>query len=412
MDDPVTAVDSSLEARAEPQPLIEVGLVIAGRLDPVDREAVEVAKSRVAEELQRRFDRFTWRLDLVLREEMRSRYREQPVWFFSQGQTERDVHRWDFVLIITSADLIGHDQPFALAAVSRTLDLAVISTGRVDPRAVDSATDTQARISRIGERLSVLMLRCLGHLNGLDTSQSPVNLMWDVDDVEELDQMSELDEAQVAEMQQNLAEIADLRLEEQTEVGRQPQLLFLLRAAWSQRAEIAGGVVDAQPWQFPLRLSRLTTAAASAMLVLLMTAETWEMAMSQPPHVVMGLLLAVMIVTTCYVVIRQRLLVRRRDRSMTEQIAVTNISAVLIVLCGLTTTLVALFAISLLLSETLFSRSVIAAWAASVEKPLTFRHHLLLSAVVAGFSLCIGALGAAFEDQAYFRHITFVDEEL
>lgn len=148
------------------------------------------------------------------------------------------------------------------------------------------------------------------------------------------------------------------------------------------------------------------------MLVLLMTAETWEMAMSQPPCVVVGLLLTVVVVTTCYVVIRQRLLVRRSDHVMAEQIAVTNISAVLIVLCGLTTTLVTLFAVSLLLSKTLFARSVIVAWVASVEEPLTFRHHVLLSAVVSCFSLCIGSLGAAFEDQTYFRHVMLVDEEL
>ena len=36
----------------------------------------------------------------------------------------------------------------------------------------------------------------------------------------------------------------------------------------------------------------------------------------------------------------------------------------------------------------------------------------MLSAVVAAFGLAIGALGAAFEDQSYFRHVIFVDEEL
>lgn len=412
MDDPATAPDPSSTSEAANRPLIEIGLVIVGRLDPIDREAVEVARRRVADELQRRFGGFNWRLVSVAREEISTQDREQPVTFFSQGQTERDVHRWDFVLIITSADLIGHDQPFALAAVSRTLDLAVISSRRVDPHAVDTTIDRSTRVTRIANRLSVLLLRCLAHLNGLDRSPSPANLMWDADDVDELDQMHELSETQVTEMLQNLHEIADLRLEEQSEARRQPQLLFLLRAAWAQRAEIAAGVLDAQPWQFPLRLNRLTTAAASAMLVLLMTAETWEMAMSQPPRVVVGLLLAVIVVTTCYVVIRQRLLVRRRDRVMTEQIAVTNISAVLIVLCGLLTTLVGLFAMSLLLSQALFARSVVVAWAASVEEPLTFRHHLSLSAVVAGLSLCIGSLGAAFEDESYFRHVTFVDEEL
>jgi len=36
----------------------------------------------------------------------------------------------------------------------------------------------------------------------------------------------------------------------------------------------------------------------------------------------------------------------------------------------------------------------------------------VLSAFVASLGLLIGAFGASFEDQYYFRHVTHVDEEL
>lgn len=413
MGSPVSGLDPATAASpASGKPLIELGLVLVGRLDPVDREAIKLARRRVHSDLQRWFPDFAWQLVAVPREEISTSSREEPVSFLAQGQTERDVYKWDFVFVITGADLIGHDKPFALATVSRTLDLAVISTARIDPRATDTSVDSESRVKQTAVRLGVLMLRCLGHLNGLDCVDDPHNLMWDADRVEELDEMVQLTAEQISPMQSNLHAIADLRLEEQRHAASRSPLAFLLQAGWMQRREIIAEVLEAAPWQFPVRFNRLTTAAVSAMLVLLMTAETWDMSMSQSAASITALLLSVVVVTTAYVVTRQHLLIRRQDRQMTEQIAVSNLTATLTVLSGLVTMLITLFAASLCLSLLLFSEPVVNEWVTSVEGPVTLGHYLLLSGVVSGFSLSIGALGATFEDQSYFRHVTFIDEEL
>ena len=97
---------------------------------------------------------------------------------------------------------------------------------------------------------------------------------------------------------------------------------------------------------------------------------------------------------------------------MTEQIAVSNVTSTLTVLTGLVTMLFILFTASLTLSLLLFSEPVVDDWVTSVEGRVTLRHYLLLSGVVSGFSLSIGAWGATFEDQSYFRHVTFIDDEL
>ncbi|MCA9077988.1 MAG: hypothetical protein KDA93_23365 [Planctomycetaceae bacterium] len=400
------------EAGSDAKPLIEVGLVLAGSFDAIDQEASAGASRQVHERLQALFPEFRWRLMVVERAEIAADSREEPVAFFPQAQAERDLHQWDFVIVLTNADLIGHDKPYTFAAVSRTLDIAVMSTARVDPHAMDADATREVRVQRVTHRLAVLMLRCLGHLNGLDHSDDPNQLMWDAESVDDLDRGEDLTPAQITRMATNLREIADLRLEERSDGGARSHLAFVCQAGIAQRQEIIAGVMEAEPWQFPVRLSRLTTAAVSAMLVLLMTAETWDMAMSQPALSVWGLLLAAIVITTAYVVVRQQLLVRRQDQLMTEQIAVSNITATVTVLCGLLTMLLILYVTSLSLSLLLFPRTLISGWAASIDGPIQFGHHLLLSGVVSALSLSIGALGAAFEDQSYFRHVTFVDEEL
>ena len=286
---------------------IEVGLVTIGRIDPVDEEAVELARRRIEGHLLEWFAEFTWRLTVVERREATTNRRDEPVVLLEQAQTERDLHKWDFVLVITSSDLIGHDKPFALAAVSRTLDSAVLSTARIDPRAVDASADRESRIMRLAHRIEVMIVRCLGHLNGLDHDLSPDNYMWDADDVAALDDIAVLTSEQILKMRENLKQIADLRLEERGDPSLRSSALFVLRAAWFGRWEILAGLMEAAPWLFPVRFSRLTTAAVSALLILLMTAEVWDMSMNQSAASVAGLMLMIIVITTAYIVIRQRL---------------------------------------------------------------------------------------------------------
>ena len=96
---------------------------------------------------------------------------------------------------------------------------------------------------------------------------------------------------------------------------------------------------------------------------------------------------------------------------MTEQIAVSNVTAMAIVLCGMLTTSVLLFGAALTASITLFPDRLVQLWSASLDGPVVTAHYLLLSSVVTAFSVAIGSFGAIFENQSYFRHVTFVDEE-
>lgn len=84
---------------------------------------------------------------------------------------------------------------------------------------------------------------------------------------------------------------------------------------------------------------------------------------------------------------------------MTEQIAVSNAAASLIVFSGMATT-----------AALLFSLSLIAGWTGADTMP-NRDNWLLMSGLVSSFGILIGALGASFEDSHDFRHVTLIDEE-
>ena len=403
--------DSEAMADLSRAQLIEIGWVIVGRIDQTDRDALYQAKNDLIESLGQIFPGFTWRMPIIQREEWGQLFRAEPAALLEYGMIERDMRHWDFVFIVTDMDLVSHYKPYALGALSRSVSTGIISTARLDPQSTHTAATDSERRAVMTRRISALSLHVFGHLNGLAHHDSTENYMYDVEATHDLDQMRCFVDGQVEQLKANLHEVGDLRLEEEATSVRTHPLRFYSRGAWRARADIARAIVQAKPWQFPFRLSRLTTAAISALLIFLITAEAWELGMSQPIGRVIALAVIALLMTSFYILRRQRLLMRRETSGLSEQTVITNISVTAVVALGMLTTYSLLFLAALGLSALFFRHQLVSAWAASLEGYITPVHYVILAAFVASLGLLIGALGASFEQQHYFRHVTYIDEE-
>ena len=388
---------------------IEIGWVIAGQLDEADYQAVKEAHDQLTTVLSDWFPEFSWHMPMVRRPELVTGAREEPVVLLDRGRDERATHHWDFALVVTQADFITHYKPFAVAIVSRGLDLGLISTSRIDPASYDEDVAHDVRIKDMGGRIESLALHVLGHLAGLHHVEHTDNIMLDLRDVSELDHMNGIRENQKATLGNWLRQIADTRLEE-VEGTPATWLGFYVRSAVLNRHEVYDAVWQARPWEYPRRLGRLTTAAVSAITVFMLTAEAWDFAISQSAKMTVMLSLVAIAMTTMFISRRQQLFVRRHRRGLSEQRVVANVSTACIVLCGMVTTYVLMFAAILLTGSLLFPEDLVVAWSHSHEVA-TWSDYLRFSGIAASLGLVIGALGASFEEQHHFRHVTFVDEE-
>jgi predicted Zn-dependent protease len=253
---------------------------VAGRLDRAGEKALHKVREQLLEFLGRSFSTFDWQMPIARQMELAGAANE-PALLLQHGSEERESRNWDFGVLITSSDLISRYKPFALAVVSRALDLAVISTARITPGTGDPSVSDGDRLSLLTRRLWALILHVLGHLNGLSHVAEPANVMSDIETVEDLSVVRELTDDQRRSMAGNLQQIADLRLEEQEDMRRVNSYRFYLRGTWINRHEIADAVWQAEPWEFPMRLMRLTTVAVSSLVLLMVTGETWDLALSQ-----------------------------------------------------------------------------------------------------------------------------------
>ncbi|TWU08595.1 hypothetical protein [Allorhodopirellula heiligendammensis] len=401
-----------------PKSLIAIGVMVAGPLDFVDARAARMAVEQADQRLSELFEEFRFDFFEIRRPEMTGgsiagNGRVEPSVLLQQAVEERDSRHWDFAIMLTASELVGNYSSFCFAALSRPLDAAVLSMSLIDPMALGVEANRDERVERIARRLSRLILHSIGHLSGLPQSSHPNDLMYHPPHAGALDLMAGMGTESVERQRMALAEIADQRLEEGAGRGL-TKPMFALRAAWINRKEITQAIWAARPWEFPKRLSRLTIASFSTLAILFMTAEAWDLALGQGSVRLPTLLFVSLLATTFYVVLRQQLLVRRGTRR-SEQAIVTSVSAMGIVFVGMATTWAALFVVGMVLSFFLFPSALIADWAASsisAPKDLTWSHRPQMAVFAASLGLMIGALGASFESQHYFRHIIFVDEEL
>ena len=400
---------------AEPPhvPDVVVGWVQAGPLDDTQREAFNRARALVREALQRELPGFAWSFPFLRRRDLVTGGAEaEPVDLLDAGVTERRVAGWDFALVVTAADLRARFRPFALATPAQALDTAALSMARIDPGVRDSGMTDAERAERMGYRLAALALHAFGHLNGLDHEAREDAVMHAPRSPSDLDLSSlSFTEPNRTEIEAELHDVADPRLEEETAFERLSDAAFVVKAILLNWADVADTVVQIRPWRFPFQLSKLTTAAFSTLVVLVMTAEAWDLGTRQPVGLVLTLSAAVLVIASVYLVRKQRLMVHRRSRRRSEQRVVAEASVLLAVGIGMATTYALLFVSTLALAGLLFDRAILEGWAATLGESIATGHIVVFASFVATIGLAVGALGASFEEQTYFRHVALVDEE-
>lgn len=406
------ALDESLDSAATPKNrhLIDVGWVLAGRLDDEDRLALRLARQQFQERLEELFPEFRWRMSRMARRALTDEQRRRPEQLLDVAADERDVHRWDFTFVVTDGDLLTFRKRFALGAPSRAIGGAALSTARLITD-VEDTDDLQRDAEVKARRLVALAMHLLGHLAHLENDTEDIDdFMFDFRSASDLDHMSRFADEDLEHLREILAEVADVRLEE-TGRFRGRVLAFYLRAAWDQRWEIWSSIKRVQPWLFPLRLGRLTTAAASALVVLCVTAESWELGLSQSPRHVAWLSLVTILGLAALLLRRQRLVLVGRSREPSEQRVVADVSIVVAMVLGLSLVYALLFGATYLLGWILFPDVLLDGWVPRLAGHIDTVRRLTFAGFVAFLGLVVGALGASFEEQTYFRHITLVDEE-
>jgi predicted Zn-dependent protease len=385
------------------------GWVIAEPMSKPNRRAIDRARLLTLTYLEETFPGFQWRMPAEKRQKLGRMPAMEAVELLDAGAAERDRTGWDFAFVITQADLVSHYRARTLATPSQALGVAAVSLARLDPSLGDDGMTEDARVDALARRLTALVLHVFGHLNDLPHAGAEDCYMFPPVGPADLDGFTRYSDESQEALQDALADVADIRLEE-SRTAPADSLRFYIRSIRHNRREIGHAIMETRFWRFPYHFSRLTTAAASTLLILLVTAEAWDLGMRQRPEVVAVFSLAALVGASLYVLKRQRIFDENWRRGLTERRVISRVSLTAMLL-GMSTTYTLLFVSTIAISQIFYPTDLIREWAASLHSPVSWRHFLSLAGFIASLGIIIGALGASFEAQAYFRHVAFVDEE-
>lgn len=324
-----------------------------------------------------------------------------PLDFLEIGLAEKLERDLPFLLIITEVDLSSSSLAYTLALPSQLTNIAVISTRRLDPAFWGDASDPD----RTADRLAALMLHCFGHLNGLRHNADPTKAMFAIEGVQDLDRMTRFDADELQKIALNLPREARERS------TRDDKVRFTLRMLFEDAGAIARAVVRANPFRLLTMMPTMLAAALSVIVVLVFSAETWDVAsaVSMPQILSFSLMCLASAAFVLYRAFAFDTLLSR-DRRITESGIVTMAATILSLV--LTLLLMFLFFGSLmyLVIISVFPERLMESWPGTGEATTTI-DHLKLSLFLAAMGVLAGSLGGRSDSRDLVRGVLFFTEE-
>ena len=305
------------------------------------------------------------------------------------------------MLIVTEVDLSSSSLAYTLALPSQLTNIAILSTRRLDPGFWGEGDD----LAKTARRLAALMLHSFGHLVALRHDADPTNAMYPLEGVEDLDRMEGLSAGQRARIARTLPREAN---ERSTRSGKPA---FVCRTLLRDAAPIARAVAQANPFRLLTKMPTMLAAASSVIIVLLFSAETWDVAYAVTvPQIV--LFCALCLGAAVFVLHRAFAFetMLSRDRRLTESSIVTTAATSLSLLLTLLT-MFALFAgLMYLAIVTVFPKRLMEMWPGTGEATTAF-DHIKLSLFLAAMGVLAGSLGGRSDSRDLVRGVLFITED-
>ena len=324
-----------------------------------------------------------------------------PLRFLEMGLAEKLERNLPFLLIVTEVDLSSSSLAYTLALPSQLTNIAVLSTQRLDPEFWGDPPD----LERAARRLASLMLHCFGHLNALPHANEPTNVMYALEGVEDLDGMTLLNADQLAQISRTLPREARGRSTREDKPG------FVLRMLLENTGAIAQAVVRANPFRLLTMMPTMLAAAMSVIVVLLFSAETWDVAsaVSVPQIATFSLMCLASAAFVLYRAFAFDTLLSR-DRRITESGIVTMAATILCLVLTLLLMFVLFGGLMYIVIITVFPERLMESWPGT-GGATTGVDHLKLSLFLAAMGVLAGSLGGRSDSRDLVRGVLFITEE-
>lgn len=371
---------------------------------PSGRASLDDFATRMADDARPELERATaraWSFHLLPERGLERDDPRRPSDFLDDAALRMVEGPYDLVVVVTDVPLVSRRMVAGVAsAVARVV---VVSTWklRLGSRG-EPLRDVEAPAVRWNA--AALLLHLLGHALGLPAGTG-VMAPWTPD----------ADRTRVPSFGDAPAlRRAALRFPDRVASTANPFALawFHLRSALRNARQTVRPLLRSRAPLLPLSLPRLTTAAVVPTLVLLFSAEIWDVGINMGSPTALWLGLATVLAAAAYVAFATDLLFPRKDRRlMTEHLAVVNVAIVLTLLVAMLGLLLMLGALVLALTVWVFPEGLIHTWPTLGDPEVTLADKVRIALFVSSIGTLTGALAGGLESRTVLHHLTLFREE-
>ncbi|PRX41361.1 hypothetical protein [Salegentibacter salegens] len=335
--------------------------------------------------------------------ELDSRKPKRPSDFLDVASQRMAEGPYDMVSVITDVSLISRKNKTELGLSSSVARIMVLSTRKLLTAGRDEPT-YKLNQNRVRYKAALLFLHLTGQILGLKKSSSRrKKIMGAKSFSEERNEIPSFnaEERKILKKKANTAPDRELK-----EGNVLESLVFHILMTFRHPASFFTPILRNWAIFLPLSLPGLATAAVAPALILIFTAETWDVGFGMT-NVTAGLFAVISIMFASFYLVRIQslFLPRREKRIITEHLAVANTViyfSIFLACIGLFTMLTGLM---LIIEIYVFPADLIQTWPTLKKQEITTIDKIRLAVFISTIGVTTGALAGGLESRTVIQHL-------
>jgi predicted Zn-dependent protease len=325
--------------------------------------------------------------------------------FLAPAMTMLTEGKLDLVIVLTDVPVAAQDNAMVHGSYSRTARVAVMTTHRM---LQDENADVKRTIrdKQVTLNATALFLHLLGHLMGVVHQWNRGDLMapfrFDADRTE-----PHYSESQRARFRKKARKIPDQKV---AAAGPLMSSIFHVVSAFRNAGEVLVPVIKLRALRIPLHMPAMVTAALVPVLVLVFTAEIWDVAFHMPDRTAYWFAGLTIFIGAFYVSIVHNLFFPRKEReTLTEHAAVVNVVVWFCMLEALVGLFLVVGSFVWLVEVYVFPAGLMTKWT-GLETPATLLDKLRLAVFISTLATMTAALAGGLDRNVMVRNMALFSD--
>jgi predicted Zn-dependent protease len=389
---------------------VDVGIVIAHapETDPAHLESFAMRVAEDAADELAAITELTWRFYLEDPARLPDHDRRRPSEFLDRATHRMVEGPYDLVVVVTDVPLVSSRERFVPGLTSPLSRVTVVST-----RNLRSAPRGEQRRSldhdAVRWNAATLLVHLVGHVLGARHRDADGGVMESFQFVPERRELPPID----ADVEASLRRIAEeIPAAEARPRGPLERLAFHAKSAVRNSGSVLQALINSRAPLLPLALPKLSTAAVAPTLVIVFSAESWDVGFHMG-NVTAGLFAVVsVLLAAMYLLFAQNLsFPRKQHRILTEHTALVNVTVFLVLVLSMVGLFVLVLTIILVIELVVFPPNLMSNWPSLEEPTVGFVDLVRTGAFISTIGVLSGALAGGLENRTIVSHLTlFLDE--